>query len=73
MAFGTSRDNDNSVGANGSGAVLLVVSGKPRQALLSWLSGHVVELPPLPSDALKEAVTFAFENHYQGDMLATVW
>lgn len=48
------------------GAVLLVISGEPRQALLSWLSGYVVEVPPLPTDALREAISYALEKHYRG-------
>lgn len=69
-------NNDNASGDDqhtaGSGAALLVVSGKPRQALLSWLSGHMVELPPLPTEVLKETMAFAFENHYQGGALMPV-
>ncbi|CAM9464250.1 unnamed protein product, partial [Sphacelaria rigidula] len=42
-----------------AGGVLLVISGEPRQALLSWLSGHIVEVPPLPADALRKAVSYA--------------
>lgn len=43
-----------------------MISGEPRQALLNWLSGHMVELPPLPKDALRESVSHALKTHYRG-------
>lgn len=57
-----SEESDRRAG----GAALLVLSGEPQQAILSWLSGHVVELPPLPMDVLREAVAVALETHHEG-------
>lgn len=54
------------VGRRTGGALFLVVSGKPRQAILSWLSDHVVEVPPLPTDILEQALAIALKDHYQG-------
>lgn len=52
--------------ATGGAAVLLLISGEPRQAILTWLSSHVVDLPPLPTEALREAAAFALRTHFQG-------
>lgn len=49
------------------GALLLIISGAPRQAILTWLSGHVVDLPPLPVEALRQSVADALETHYRGE------
>lgn len=49
------------------GALLLIISGEPRQAILTWLSGHVVHLPPLPVKALRLSVAHALETHYDGE------
>lgn len=49
------------------GAVLLVISGKPRQAILSWLSGHMVEIPPLPTNVLRESLATGLKEHYGGE------
>lgn len=52
--------------ASGGAAVLLLMSGEPRQAILTWLSNHVVDVPPLPTEALRTAVAFALETHFEG-------
>lgn len=60
---------DAGVDGRVGGAVLMIVSGEPRQAILSWLSDHVMELAPLPIDTLREAVAFDLDRHYGGEMM----
>lgn len=66
------HESDNSADSHGrgheAGVVLVVVSGEPRQALLTWLSGYMVDLPPLPTDALRVAVAAGLRTHYKGVM-----
>ena len=44
-------------------ASLFVVSGEPRQLILSALSAHEVALPPLEESVLQAACRYAFDAH----------
>lgn len=67
--FGPQKGEDGGKGVDGQtgGPVLLVVSGERRQAILTLLSNHLVDLPPLPTDILRKAVASCLERHYEGE------
>lgn len=63
---GSSGYGEKNVKRRTGGAILLVVSGKPQQAILTWLSDHMVEVPPLPTEVLKEAMAVGLKEHHRG-------